>query len=520
MNKELANLLFPAVEETIEDLKNKYPARGGAALRLAPSPTGFMHIGGVWMGLCVTRLAKSLGGISYLRIEDTDQKREVAGAAEMLRKDLAGFGIEFDEYDDVRGNSVGQYGPYTQSRRIGIYHVFAKHLVEVGRAYPCFCTPVMLQNMRKWQEKEGMRTGYNASVSRCRGLSLDDVRAKISAGEDWVLRFDTTEDAGQKIEWEDLIRGKISLPAEENHPIIIKANGLPPYNFGHVVDDTMMRTSHILRGEEWLVSAAEHIQIATSLGGVPYLYAHMPTISILDNGNKRKLSKRKDKEAAAQTFIDMGYPIDAVIEYLITLANSDFETWRSENPDKHHTEFEFKFEKISRNNPLFDWAKLDSIAKEKIAKMTIAEINANVREFFKDNPTVIGKMAQVEMMLAIGRETEKPRKDLAKYTDILSEYNFIFEKPVMPVFSAKEQKMVNDFAKIYSSADDKETWLGKLKSVAEKHGYVNVKMFKDNPEKYKGNTGDAAKIFSRALIGKEQSPDLYTVMKIMLGGKR
>ena len=469
--KELANILFPDIKLTVEDLLKKYPPRGHVAMRLGPSPTGELHIGTVGMAMCNMRLAKAMGGIAFLRIEDTDQKREVEGATDRLQQGLRAFGIEFDEHE-----GKGKYGPYTQSKRTELYHVYAKRLVEIGRAYPCFCTPDDLAKIREQQQSKNERTGYNSSVSQCRKLSVKQVEENLKKNIPWVLRFDSTPDAGQKIEWKDLIRGDMSLPAEENHFIILKANGMPPYNFAHVVDDTLMRTSHVLRGEEWLISAAEHIQIARALGPVPYLYAHMPVICVLDNGNKRKLSKRKDKEALASTFIELGYPVESVIEYLSTVVYP----------------VEGGFEKITPNSPLFDWDKLDSISREIIARKTKKEIEKEATAF-------IGSRSEdLLTLLNIGRETDKPRKDLAKYSDIYDVYDFLFKKPMGAKLTSDEEKVYQEFLSWYNSSDGKETWLTKMKGMSEKIQVV-------------------AKIVSKAVIGREQSPDLYTVLKIVEG---
>ena len=469
-NAKLAELLFPNIKENVEDLLKKYPPRKTAAFRFAPSPTGQLHIGGVGTALSAMRLARHFGGIVYLRIEDTDQKREVKGAVEQLKKDLGAFGIAFDEYD-----GKGKYGPYTQSKRGDIYKAFAKHLVEIGRAYPCFCTPDDLTKIRDAQNKKGERTGYNAKASRCQKLDLKKIEENLKKGMPWVLRFDSTPDAGQKIEWTDAVRGKMSLPTEENHFVVLKADGLPPYNFAHVVDDTLMRTSHILRGEEYIVSAPEHIQLARVFGQVPYQYAHIPVVCVLDNGSKRKLSKRKDKEALANTFIELGYPVEALIEYMGVLYNT-----------------ENGFEKITTNNPLFDWDKLDSISREIIAKKTNKQINEEVQAFLKDKGKKYDAKS-LSTLLAIGRETDKPRKDLAKYSDIFTVYDFLFEKPKGII---ENQELYDEFKSVYNPNDDKETWLGKMKNLS-----VPIR--------------DATKIISKATIGREQSPDLYSVLKIV-----
>ena len=466
--KELAQLLFPSVTQTVEDLLKQYPPRGVAALRLAPSPTGHLHIGGVGQALACVRLAKYLGGVSYLRIEDTDQKREVAGATEKLVHDLESFGIVFDEYDTPNG-SRGNYGPYTQSKRTHLYHTYAKRLVELGRAYPCFCTTEEISAIRESQT--GDKTGYYGKWARCANLNIEQIRSNLDSGMAWCLRFNSAPDAGQKIGWNDVIRGDMLLPAEENHFIILKANGIPPYNFAHVVDDTLMRTSHVLRGEEWLISTAEHIQIARVFGKVPYQYGHMPVICVMDGDSKRKLSKRKDKEALAETFINLGYPVEAVTQYLSILYNTDE-----------------GFAKITTNNPLFDWDKLNSISREIIAQMTCEQIK-----------TIVQNDA-VATLLNIGRDTGRPRKDIDKWSDIPVVYDFIFGKPKVTELTDQEREIYSAFKTIYDPNDDKETWLNKMKQMAGELGH---------------KIQTVTKAISKSVIGREQSPDLYTVLKLV-----
>jgi glutamyl-tRNA synthetase len=535
---ELASILFPKTKHTAEGLLKKFPPRTGTALRLAPSPTGYLHIGSLGMCIINTRMARATGGICYLRIEDTDQKREVTGAVQAFIASLKKFGITFNEGFDG-ASDYGAYGPYVQSKRTEYYHAFAKRLVETGRAYPCFCTEDELDALRKKQESKKEKTGYYGEYARCKELSLADIKIKLEAGTPWALRFNT-EYAGapqeERITWHDLIKGEMSLPRERNNPVIIKSNGIPPYNFAHVVDDTLMRTSHVVRGEEWLVSTAEHIQLFRALDLQNPHYAHPPVICVMEDGAKRKLSKRKDREAVAQNFLDAGYPATAVTEYLMTLYNTDFEMWRIANPAASNTEFTFKFEKIGSNSPLFDWNKLNDISKNVISRMSSDEINKEVTEYFKcaakdesDNKAlpdtykvITENLNNLYAVLAIDRGTEKPRKDIIKYSDIPELYRYIFTDPDISAagFGALTEfwnrEVLSAYADGYNPADIKDVWFEKIKSLCRSLGYADsMKEYKQNPGAYKGHIGTVTQIIRFALTGRENTPDLYEICKIL-----
>ena len=537
--KELAELLYPQVTETPEDLYKKYPPRRHVVTRIAPSPTGYLHIGTLGMCICDIALAQSFGGKVLLRIEDTDQKREVKNATLAYVKILDRCGIKFDEGFDGEKN-YGSYGPYIQSHRIHLYHVFAKRLVELGRAYPCFCDEEDLAKTREKQETLKQKTGYYGKYATCRSLSLEQVQEKLTKKMPWALRADFSKySEAERITWHDLVRGNMSLPAEINDPVIIKSNGIPPYNFAHVVDDTLMRVTHVLRGEEWLVSAAQHIQLFRALDLPHPNYLHMPVICVEEDGHKRKLSKRKDKEAVVENFLADGYPPEALIEYLMTLYNTDFELWRIKNPNSPYQDFKFKAEKIGSNSPLFDWNKLNDISKNVIAKMSCGRINNEVKNFYAQAKEsggahangagkildTKGNLDKLFAMLAIDRETEKPRKDIIKYGDIWSLYNYIFndantafKKPlsVGDYDPALVKKVLVAYEKIYNPGDTKDEWFTRIKKLCTSLGFAdNIKEYKQNPTVYHGHVGDITQIIRLAFTGHEHTPDLYRILQIM-----
>jgi len=409
--------------------------------RIAPSPTGHMHIGTLGMALCNMMLAKNMKGRFLLRIEDTDQSREVEGAADALIKTFATFGIKFDNANDI---------PY-QSTRGDIYKKYADKLIASGKAY------------------------------------YDEGAVRFKAPEKTI------------IEWDDLIKGHMAIPGLERDPVIVKSNGLPPYNLAATVDDYLMGTTHVLRGEEWLPSTAEHIQLRTAVFGkdANWSYAHLPVICILDDGNKRKLSKRKDKEALASYFLEQGYPVDAVIEYLLTIFNTDYELWRIANPDTPWREFPFRFEKIGSNSPLFDWDKLNFISANMIAKMSCTEINKAVKEFFADKITP-KQFDDVCTILAVDRGSDRPRKDIAKFGDITTEFDYVF-KPV------KMTAQLEHYRELFLLATDKESWFELVKKYCMDGG-VKVR--------------DYTQEIRKALTGREKSTDLYTISKVLLGGTK
>lgn len=528
MSKEMANLLFPKIDTTVEDYLAVYPPRNQAALRIAPSPTGFLHIGSLGMSLANRMLADKMGGIFFLRIEDTDTKREIDGAAEKMIETFNRFGVRFDESDHIGG----KYGPYTQSQRTHIYHAFAKRLVERGRAYACFCTADEIDQLRLKQTERKENPGYHGTYAKCANLPLDTVKKRIDEGREWALRFlpdyegsELRSNPSARIVWHDPSRGEQSLPPQQNNAIIIKSNGIPPYNFAHIVDDLLMRTSHVIRGEEWWPSTAEHIQIFRALFDCdpPWQYCQPPVICTNDNGSKRKLSKRKDKHALAENLLLDGYPREAIIDYLLSLYNTDYEMWRIENPTLPYTDFSFRFEKIGKNSPFFDHDKLNHISREVIARKKSEEINQEVKTFYegrvdKESKIVQENLEKVYKILAIDRGTDKPRKDLVKYGDIWDEYNYLFIRPKNLKPTLDETAILNAYKTIYNASDTREVWFAKVKQLCTQIGYApGLKEFKQNPEAYnfKGHIGDVTQAIRRAITGRENTPDLYQIMQIL-----
>ncbi|MCL2846236.1 MAG: glutamate--tRNA ligase family protein [Firmicutes bacterium] len=422
------NILFPYIDKKPEHYLSKYPPRKTTALRMAPSPTGYLHIGSLGMALTCRMLSNQSKGVFYLRIEDTDQKREVVDATERMVAAFNQYGVRFDEGYTFGGN----YGPYIQSERTEIYQTFAKNLVERGRAYPCFCTSADLEKTREIQTKNKTDIGYHGQYATCQNLTEAQIKQNITDGKPFAIRLRPSTPAGTRIGWNDPSRGHMELPAIINHPIILKSNGTPPYNFAHVIDDVLMRTSHVVRGEEWLPSTAEHIEIHRAMFDTDptWAYVHPPVICVDEDGRKRKLSKRKDRHALAETFIENGYPKLALIDYLLTLYNTDYEMWRIENPTAPYADFPFRFEKIGKNSPLFDINKLNHISRNIIARKTKAEINAEVDEYFAGKNI---ETTKIKAILAVDRETEKPRKDIASYSEILTEYDYLFNRPNVTV---------------------------------------------------------------------------------------
>jgi len=461
VSKELAQLIFPKIDKTPECYLEKFPPRRTPALRIAPSPTGNLHIGTIATALVNQLLAKSMGGIFYLRIEDTDKKREVEGSVDGIINGFAKFGIEFDEF-------AGK-----QSERTEIYHTFAKDLVARGHAYPCFC--------------EG---GQNYRGVICSNLTHGDIKTKIENGEPWCLRFNSGNIAGQRITWNDLVRGEMSLPAQENHFVILKSDGIPPYNFAHVVDDTLMRTSHVIRGEEWLPSTAEHIQIHAALfGRAPaWHYAHTSALCVIDeeSGTKRKISKRKDTFAAADWFLAAGYPMDGIYEYIMTLYFPSFEKWRIENPLLPHTDFAVDFSKLGNQSLLFDFPKFEHICKNIIARMTKSEIREHVTKFGITNEKIL-------QALEIDREGEKPRKDIAKLGEIPELFDYLITPPKSSL-SPEEKSMIAQYT--YKSFQTREEWFDDIKS-------------------YPFKPKDLTQAIRRVLTGRDNTPDLFAIKQIL-----
>ena len=537
MTPEIIAKMFPNPLPSIAEIEAKYPLRqlpeGAKVMRVAPSPTGFLHVGTIYQGIIAERVAHQSGGVFFVRVEDTDQKRKVEGALELILESFPRYGLHPDEGVNMAGEDVGAYGPYTQSLRKDIYQAYAKKLLEEGKAYPCFCTPEDVDLTRKIQEKMNVRPGYHGQYAKCRNLTDSQILENLEAGRNWVLRFKSTGNYDEKMAIKDLAKGMIMMPQNDMDIVILKNDGLPTYHFAHVVDDHLMGTTHVIRGDEWVSSVPLHIQLFVALGWKAPKYGHYATLQKLDNGNKRKLSKRHDAEANIVYFWERGYPEKALIEYLLNLINASFEEWRNKNPEKDAFEYPMSFNKISNTaGALFDFQKLHSISKEVVAKMTAEEVYAAVlewaNEYSKDFAKVLAERREyLIQILNIERNIgKKSRKDLVKWEDLEQDISYFFETATLPALdsfkdeislTADEMKKIgSDFKKIYSAQDDKDTWFKKVQEVAVLNGFApDTKSYKENPEGYKGSIIDVANALRILVTGRTKSPDLYAIMQIL-----
>ena len=540
----LADLLFPNVTMTREELEAKYPARnlkeGAKVTRFAPSPTGFVHFGGLFPSTVGERLAHQSGGVFYLRIEDTDAKREVEGAAEGLIKTLAKYGINFDEGAilDENGNisDKGAYGPYKQSLRGDIYHVYAKQLVREGKAYPCFTTEEELDELQSVNKKEEIKNtdwqaeaeAKRAEMLARRSFTIEEVEEHLKSGHPFVLRILANGDPERKTKFTDLVKGTLEIPENDEDFVLLKSDGIPTYHFAHAVDDRLMGTTHVIRGEEWLPSLAKHIQLFSYLGFRLPKYMHIAQIMRIDeNGNKKKLSKR-DMGANMDDYTSMGYCPDAVCEYVMTLLNSNYEEWHMQNPDKPYTDFPFNIKKMSVSGCLFDFAKLRDVSKNVISRMSAEKVYNLSSEWAKEFDAELYNAMSADpdytkKIFAIGRGGKKPRKDLAVWTDVRPYIDFFFDDLFEIKDSYQEKFNTEDikstlaeFVKTFSIADDMNTWFEKIKDIADMLGYASdMKAYKENPDAYRGNVSDISMFIRIAVTGKENSPDMYSVMQIL-----
>ena len=532
--KELANLIFPNAKE-ISYYEEKYPRRnlseGAMVLRVAPSPTGNVHIGTIYQALIGKKVANQSGGVFYLRIEDTDQKREVEGGINQIIESLRNFDIEPDEGMISETEFKGFYGPYRQSLRKDIYQAYAKHLLEQGKAYPCFCSLEELDEIRKKQEAAKVRTGYYGVWAKCRNLSVEEMAEKIKAGEPYIIRFKSPGREDKKIKHKDVIKGNVEFPENDQDVIIIKADGLPTYHFAHAIDDHLMGTTHVTRGDEWLSSVPLHLQLFQELGFKAPKYAHTPTLLKNDNGNKRKISKRKDPEAAASYYAEVGIPSLAVKEYLMNIANSSFENWRRQNPEKSFEEFDFHLNKMSVSGALFDMIKLLDVSKTVISRFDAEKVYNLSLEWAKRYDKELAQMLENKeyslKVFGIERGNKKPRKDIAKWSDVKENIEYMYDEkfenntdeyPYQVINNKEEiQKILNNYIeKYYSEDDDKQTWFDKIKELSTELGYAGeVKEFKANPEKYSAHVGDVSTVLRVALTKRTNTPDMYEIMKIL-----
>ena len=540
----LAELLFPNVTKAPSDMEAEYPARqlpdGAKVTRFAPSPTGFVHFGGLFPTTVAERLAHQSGGVMYLRIEDTDARREVAGAAEGLIKTLSRYGINFDEGavldESGKVSDKGAYGPYKQSLRGPIYHVFAKQLVSEGKAYPCFTASDELEEILSVNKKEELKnTDWQAEAEKkradmlkAREITMEDVESNLAAGNPFVLRILADGDGERKIKFTDLVKGNMEIPENDEDFVLLKSDGIPTYHFAHAVDDHLMGTTHVIRGEEWLPSLAKHLQLFRYLGFKTPKYLHIAQIMRLDeNGNKKKLSKR-DMGANMDDYTGMGYCPEAVCEYVMTLLNSNYEEWRMQNADKAYTEFPFNIKKMSVSGCLFDFDKLNDVSKNVISRMDAKKVTEAVTEWALEFDRPFGELLAAnkdtaEAIFAIGRGGKKPRKDLATWRDAKPYMGFFFDEyfevecPYPEKFPVEDIKAVfSGFLSTFDPSDDMNVWFDKIKAVAEANGYTpDMKAYKADPTAFKGNVADVSMFLRLAVTGKVNSPDMYSVMQIL-----
>lgn len=533
--EKLAQLLFPNTDKAPEFYEELYPQRelpeGAKVTRFAPSPTGFLHFGNLYTMLVAYRIAKNSNGVFYVRVEDTDNKRKVDGAIGVMLKSLAAYGIEADEGVIGENEEKGAYGPYYQSKRKDIYQAYAKHLVEQGLAYPCFCSPEELDEIRNQQENEPQK-GYWGKWAKCRNLSYDEIKANIESGKEWTLRLKSPGTADGKCVFDDAIKGKIEMPENIQDIVLLKSDGIPTYHFAHVIDDHLMRTTHVVRGDEWISSAPIHLQLFKLLGFKPPKYAHVATIMKEENGGKRKLSKRKDPEAAVTYYAEQGYPKESVIEYILTLANSNFEDWRRANKTEPAEKFPLNFKKMSVSGALFDTVKLTDISKNVISTMNANKVFTLSYEWAKEyNPQLASLYEQdkdyARNILNIDRENKKPRKDIAKWSDIPDYISYMFDEAFIPYYELcgnadKELagEVIEKYIDAFNENDDKDQWFARIKDLCEPLGCTpNVKEFKQNPENYRGHVGDVSTVIRVALTGRTNTPDLYSI-SALLGRER
>ena len=526
----LAALLFPDVTTTCEELEEKYPPRnvpeGAVITRMAPSPTGFVHLGNLVQGLTSERMAHQSGGVLFLRVEDTDAKREIPGAVEVLIESLKHYGIHFDEGATIDGDN-GSYGPYRQRQRAGIYHVYAKKLVEEGKAYPCFCTEEELAAMREKQEANKETTGYYGAYAIWRDRPMEDIQAQLAAGQPWVLRFRSTGDVSRQFKFNDLVKGELTVTENNIDQVLLKSDGIPTYHFAHAVDDHLMRTTHVVRGDEWLPSLPFHIQLFQALGFKLPKYVHIGPLMKMDGNSKRKLSKRKDPELALTYYKSEGFPVQAVYEYIMTLLNSNYEDWRRANPTAPATDFKFSPKKLNPAGNLFDYAKLCDVSKNEIAKMDARQVYTLLVEWAQEfDPDFAQKLTAdpdfAVRILAIGRGGKKPRKDMATWADAKPYMGFFYDEYLeAPVFEEKFEKAVTrsaleKFLERFDFQDDAAVWFDKVKEITQELGFTtDMKAYKQNPDDFPGTVADVSTFLRLAVTGKTNSPDLYTVMQIL-----
>ncbi|MCQ2450490.1 MAG: glutamate--tRNA ligase [Clostridia bacterium] len=534
-NELMAELLLPDIDKTPEYYENMFPQRdlkeGARVTRVAPSPTGYLHLGTLFTSLVNRITATSSEGIFFTRIEDTDKKREVEGGIENIIDGLNRFGITIDEGFISGTEEKGVYGPYQQSKRAEIYQTYVKDLIKRGLAYPCFCTAEELEAVRNIQEQNKIRTGYHGEYAKHRNITYSEAKALIDEGKPFVVRLRSQGNEENKIIFEDMIKGKIEMPQNDEDFVLLKSDGIPTYHFAHAIDDHLMHTTHVMRGDEWISSTPKHIELFKLLGFKVPKYAHVSPIMKLDSetGAKRKISKRKDPEAAVHFFIEEGYEPISVVEYLMTIAASDFEDWRRANPDADYRTFKFNLKKMSVSGALFDNVKLNDVSKIHISKLNSSEVYDKVtawaKEFDSDFYNILTKDADyTKKVYAIDRDgAPKPRKDIAKWNEIKDFYSYMFTELFVPCYEMPEnlknddmKAFLKEYITVYDENDDRQEWFNKIKELAPKFGFAaDTKEYKANPDAFKGSAGDLSTVLRISVTGRRNTPDLCSIMQVL-----
>ena len=529
---KLANAMFPNITKTPADYEELYPQRqlaeGARVTRIAPSPTGYLHLGTFFTSLVNRMTADSTGGLFFFRLEDTDKKREVEGGADDILKGMNDFGLTIDEGFVAPGVISGDYGPYQQSKRAEIYHAYVKQLVEQNLAYPCFCSEEARQAAREQQEAAKDRTGYYGKYAICRSLTPEEALAKIESGESYVVRLRSMGSESNRIKFDDMIKGTIEMPENDEDIVLLKSDGIPTYHFAHAVDDHLMRTTHVIRGDEWISSVPKHLQLFKTLGFKPPKYAHVSPIMVEDNGNKRKLSKRKDPQAAMHFYAQQGYPADSVLEYLLTIANSDYEDWRRANPTAARNTFKFNLKKMSVSGALFDLDKLNDVSKTTIARMDAEVVTDKViawaEEYAPDFAALLKRdRAYTVAIFSIDRYNAKPRKDIAMWSEVPDYVSYFFPELYNNALELPEHiapadaaAVLSTYKGVYDASQDKDTWFTTVKSICESLGFCpDVKQYKADPTAWKGHVGDVSTIIRIAITGRRNTPDLCSIMQTL-----
>lgn len=528
----LAELLLPNIDKTPDYYENLYPARnlpeGARVVRVAPSPTGYLHLGTLFAALVNRITATSTGGVFFVRIEDTDKKREIEGGIENIIDGLNRFGITIDEGFFSGTSQRGDYGPYQQSQRAEIYQAYVKDLIKKGYAYPCFCTAEELEQVREIQESQKIRTGYHGEWAKHRNITFEEAKALIDEGKPFVIRLKSPGSEENKVIFEDGIKGKIEMPENDEDFVLLKSDGIPTYHFAHAIDDHLMHTTHVMRGDEWISSVPKHIQLFKLLGFKVPKFAHISPIMKLDNGAKRKISKRKDPEAAVHFFAQEGFPAENVIEYLMTIAASDFEDWRRCNPTASYKDFKFNLKKMSVSGALFDEVKLLDVSKNRICLLTSQQVYDYVTDWAKEFDPEFYEILTADpeytkKVFAIDRDVPKPRKDIAKWNEVKDYFSYMFNELYVPAFDLPENiekadafAFLEEYKAVYDENDDKQAWFDKIKAVAPKLNFAaETKEYKANPTAFKGSAGDLSTVLRLAITGRRNTPDLCSIMQVL-----